>query len=333
MEQIHPGIYRIPVPVPFEVDPVNVYLLTGATPTVIDTGLPTPEAMNVLQDALQQVGLNWRSIKQILLTHGHIDHFGLAPKWQELSGVPIRLHPVEHEAVESFYYQNDQTSVERSKNQLFHFGAPEPWVRKVTSLRQRIIDFVGSKKQPHLELLTDEEWIEAGDIRLQVIHTPGHSPGQVVFLAPEIRLAFTGDHLLAQISPNPDMTYGADPVAMSGLPDYIASLIKLKNRLETGIKAFGGHGPAIEEPLTRIDEIIEMQQARTEHFDELLRAYGPVTAYELSDHFLEAIGKKTSLSNEFLAIKETVGHLALLQQRGQLAWEEKSGVCYYRLAG
>lgn len=97
------------------------------------------------------------------------------------------------------------------------------------------------------------------------------------------------------------------------------------------MKAFGGHGPCIDDPLSQIERTIHIHRSRTEHIAKLLESLGPITAYQLSDHFLMAIGKKTSIGNEFLALKETVGHLAVLQQERRLVWEEKEGAWCFSL--
>ncbi|MBN1498458.1 MAG: MBL fold metallo-hydrolase, partial [Spirochaetes bacterium] len=76
-EEIYPGIFRIILPLAgTKPGPVNAYLFTGKPVTLIDTG--TLKSAPVLERELGAIGLTFADIDQIVLTHGHIDHYGAA---------------------------------------------------------------------------------------------------------------------------------------------------------------------------------------------------------------------------------------------------------------
>ena len=77
LSEISPYVHLIEVPTPFPVGAVNCYLIEGSPLTLIDTGPKTIEARLALDDTLGQIGYKISDVEQILLTHGHIDHFGL----------------------------------------------------------------------------------------------------------------------------------------------------------------------------------------------------------------------------------------------------------------
>src|SRR5438105_1417894 len=81
--------HRIVVPTPYAVGPANVYVI-GADPiTLIDCGPNTPAAEKALFLGLADLGLAPQQVARVVITHGHPDHFGLAPRFQELAGAQI----------------------------------------------------------------------------------------------------------------------------------------------------------------------------------------------------------------------------------------------------
>src|SRR6266576_3202377 len=77
--EVLPGIFRLELPMPFELRHVNVYLLRdGDHFTLIDTGLQTDESRQALNEKLAALKVPVERINRILVTHIHPDHFGLA---------------------------------------------------------------------------------------------------------------------------------------------------------------------------------------------------------------------------------------------------------------
>src|SRR5512133_421769 len=95
------GIHRIPVPIPFlhAGGPANAYLVEeeGGGFLMIDTGLATPEGAAALDAGFQRLGIRYEDVRRIVVTHGHVDHFGGARHVQERAGreVPVLAHPVD----------------------------------------------------------------------------------------------------------------------------------------------------------------------------------------------------------------------------------------------
>jgi len=123
---------------------------------------PGAEAQT-LQRIAREAGV---TLEMILLTHGHLDHIGGAADLARLAGVPV-IGP----------HRDDAFWFEQLPQQAQFFGFPEP------------------------PPLTPDRWLEDGDrialgeVTLQVLHCPGHTPGHVVFHDPESRLALVGDVL------------------------------------------------------------------------------------------------------------------------------------------
>lgn len=103
----------------------------------------------------------------ILLTHGHADHIGAVPELrQQLRDVPVMIHPLDAPML-----------TDASLN--------------LAAMMGEDLD-VGAAD----ELLQHQQRLEWGDIVLEVRHIPGHTPGQVVFINPELGV-IAGDTLFA----------------------------------------------------------------------------------------------------------------------------------------
>ena len=121
------------------------------------------------------------------------------------------------------------------------------------------------EEQPGLAVspIREGEFVELGGVRLEAILTPGHSPGHLSFWWEEERILLGGDNVLL-----PSTTAVTAP--KGNLGDYLESLEKVKKLAPRLI--YPGHGPVIEDPIGRIDELIEHRKMRDAQYLEALEA-------------------------------------------------------------
>jgi hydroxyacylglutathione hydrolase len=153
----------------------NCYVVAphdGADAVVIDPG---QRASAPLQRILDQHRLTPAAV---LLTHGHIDHMWSAQKVADTYGCPVYIHPDDRAMLTDPIM--DLTAAGRAQSLLLGFG------------KRAVSAFFTEPKQV-VELTGDGELLELGDIPVTVDHTPGHTPGSVVFRIQQN--AFTGDTL------------------------------------------------------------------------------------------------------------------------------------------
>src|SRR5258708_18659968 len=220
--EVAPGIFRLELPMPFELKHVNVYLLRdGDGFTLIDTGLQTDESRQALNQKLVEMKFRVELSNRILITHIHPDHSGLAGEPRERAGAELVIHRLEVALMEPRYARAEDLVHDVAK-WLSWNGVPEADAEFVKSASMAAREFV-SVVEPDT-LLEGAERLPVGDRELEVIWTPGHSPGHCCFYWPVRGVLFSGDHLLPKISPNIGLhpQSGADP-----LDDYIFSLYPL----------------------------------------------------------------------------------------------------------
>ena len=160
--------------------------------------------IHLITDKVQQLGLN---VKQLLLTHGHLDHVGgTAPLAAELS-VPV-VGPHKDDA---FWLQGLPRQSEMFGFPLTEAFDPDQW-------------------------LAEGDEIVIGNQKLQVLHTPGHTPGHVIFHSTEAKVAFVGDVLFKGGIGRTDFPKG----------DYQTLINSIKGKLwplGNDVTFVSGHGP------------------------------------------------------------------------------------------
>src|SRR5271157_4877092 len=95
--ELFKGINQIKLPLPnTSMDSVNVYIIEGTNGNLmIDTGWNTPECFNALAQEMKNSGFAMKDISDIVITHIHPDHYGLAGKIAELTAAKVMVGKIE----------------------------------------------------------------------------------------------------------------------------------------------------------------------------------------------------------------------------------------------
>jgi glyoxylase-like metal-dependent hydrolase (beta-lactamase superfamily II) len=160
-------------------------------------------------------------------------------------------------------------------------------------------------------LLEGAERLPIDDSEIEVIWTPGHSPGHCCFYWPARGVLLSGDHLLPKISPNIGLhpQSGADP-----LDDYIASLERVRRLdVETVLPA---HGDPFFDHRSRIKEIVEHHEARKAALVRLATG-APKSGWQLAADLFQGIMQR-NVFQQRLALQETLAHCQSLAVEGRL---------------
>ncbi len=171
----------------------------------------TREAMVVdpgddIEDVLAVVAQHQLKVKQIVITHAHIDHVGGAMKLRALTGAPILLNRNDHALLKMLAVQATWLGM----------AAPEEVAIEAS--------------------IADGESLRTGNLTANVLHTPGHTEGSVCLYFPAEKLLLAGDTLFAGSIGRTDLPGGSFEKIMRSLRDRVLTLPD-----ETVV--IPGHGP------------------------------------------------------------------------------------------
>ena len=315
--EIVPGIHLLRLPIPFSISEEigkivaesNVYLIEGNKGwLLVDTGWDDPKTFEVFEDEIKKIGISFQDISQIIVTHFHYDHLGLAGKLRQVSGATVALHQKESRFIELRDIPKEH-KVKVMKDWLTKNGFPV----------NEIPDYVFSMEMESPDIyFSGGEKISTGLFNFEVIWTPGHSPGHICLYERAKRLLLSGDHLIAEITPD----ISALPLLVSNpLKDYLNSLRDLK-KLDVEL-VLPGHGNHFDYFKRRIDEIIEHHRERKEIIIDILND-GPLVAYEIASRvpWIPQQGgilwQELDPFNRQMAVMETLAHLGFLEEEERI---------------
>ncbi|WP_436931343.1 MBL fold metallo-hydrolase [Halosimplex halobium] len=313
---------QVSVPTPFQVGPVNAYL---AGRTLVDPGPDSEEAWSHLTDALAERDLAPDDIEQLLITHPHPDHFGLAKRFRE-RGATVVAHPDAASIVADFPGRLDAEQA-FFRDFFERCGMAPSTADTVTELPGAFVHYAPSV--PVDREVAPGDTVTVDGVELLVDDLAGHATGEVLFAfdGPAGREALVGDNVLAEITPNPFLQPpprpGADRPRV--LPAYNDCLADLR---EAGYdRLHPGHRSRIDDPAGRIDDILAEHDDRTERVADLLDE--PTTPVAVMHELFDDL----PVTEQFPGMSEAVGHLDVLDAAGRATATERDGEIVYERTG
>lgn len=298
------------IPTPFPVGPVNVYLSESGPLTLIDTGPKWDESRAALEAALARHGHRIEDIRQLILTHHHVDHVGLAGEIAARSGCEVLTHPrntpwlVDYAAERArhlpfFHRIWEESGVPADIiAQMEASGASMPkWADPVTPTRE----------------IVEGDTLTIGGAAWRVYHTPGHAGGLICLWEPGTRTLLANDHFIRDISSNPILE---PPSTMNGprpkrLVEYLHHMQRMADLQPA--RALPGHGEVIEDVAGLVRHRLAFHTRRKERILKMLEDH-PQTLWELTE---ASFGSRLTRGMDwFLGCSEILGHLDLLEVDG-----------------
>jgi glyoxylase-like metal-dependent hydrolase (beta-lactamase superfamily II) len=316
------GVHRLAIPTPFQVGRVNAYLIEDEPLTLIDSGPNSAKALDELEQALAARGHRIEDIELLVITHQHIDHFGLAAVLARRSGASVAAlagldHYLSHFSDEA---EHEDRFAERTMRR---HGVPADIVNALRAVSASFRAW-GSTVEV-TQALSDGDQLPFSNRQLTVLHRPGHSPSDTVLFDEERSMLLAADHLIGHISSNPIVTR---PLGAQGeytgprpqaLVSYVASLEKTR-AMELEL-VLPGHGSPITDHVAIIDGRFRLHERRAERIYRLLGAQ-PLTAFEIASK----LWGNVAVTQAYLTLSEVLGHLDLLIDAGRVEEAEHDGV-------
>ncbi|MEA2646803.1 MAG: hypothetical protein QOE92_1886 [Chloroflexota bacterium] len=319
VSRVTDDIWCLSCPIPFDVGTVNVYLLVGDPLTLVDTGSRVAFDIDDLAALVRRTGNELADVEQLVLTHRHVDHFGLGADVKALSGCTVVSS-----VLDGPFMADWQGLIIGSRNQFRSwakaFGIPdelfvvnEEWARAI---------YAAAVSVESDRLLREGDQLAAGGRTWRVIETPGHTEGLITFFDDASGIYLANDHVLRHITPNPDV-YDYNPSTLrSGLPDYVESLARVRDLPATLV--LPGHGHEMTDLAGRVDEILVHHDRRADKVDAILRP-GPATLFEVVNQVWTNLRPRDT----HLAVREIIGHVVLLERDGRVSHDVRDGVIHY----
>ena len=307
------GIRRFTMPMPPPLGHVHVWLIeTGGGWAMFDTGFPSPEGAALLEQEIRPLLTDGRRLEAAFISHYHPDHTAFAGQLQQTFGCDVYVHRADWERMEMMSQMDPEVARSRFSGWASQLeGGMREEEDKPDSMFARMRAARDSMDLPLPEptLLDGGEVIEVGGREFELIWTPGHTEGHLCVLDRGTDALFTGDHLLARITPHigmwPDET-------RSPLPQFEESL-GLVARLNPTLALPPTSGSSITPPSgpARFSSIIRIAQHILDAVDGGDRSIRDVAIAV----FPKRAADRMQLA---MAMSETVAHLEALVEEGRL---------------
>jgi glyoxylase-like metal-dependent hydrolase (beta-lactamase superfamily II) len=257
--EVAPGIQWARLPLPYRLDHVNIYLIeNGEGWTVLDTGLGTDDCRNAWETLLRGA-MRGQRLTQMVVTHFHPDHVGLAGWLGERFQLPLSMPRPEY--LYSLALQYAPGDLGRAMHEPFYrrHGLAADVTRLVLSRGHEYLKRTSGVPATY-HRIRHGDTIGAGSRAFQILTGGGHSLEQAMLYRPEEKLFFAADQVIARITPNVSV-HAMEP-DLDALGIFLQSLGDLRDRVADEVLVLPGHGLPFHGLHQRIGELIEHHAQR-----------------------------------------------------------------------
>ncbi len=318
-----------PIPIPFNEVPylltANIYALGKKEITLIDVGPDIPGSLEFIMESFKREGLMFNNINRIILTHGHMDHFGLASEIIKQLDHPVEIyiHPEGIWKISSEFLKNEIWADELDQLKEMAgipddvLNAMKRGIRKYYSIAKPIDD---------PKAMEDDHIFNGEGYSLRVVFTPGHDPGLCCLYEPEQKILFSSDHIIKNLTPKPILAMNRDRMRdknYKGLVAYQKSLDRV-SKLDVRY-LFPGHGEYIDDMQPVIDMYRRLYAERMEQVLNAVRK-NEVPVFNLVRNIFPSVEK----ADVFIALSEIFSHLEVLESENKVEVKGQGFPIIYR---
>ena len=309
LTEVAPGVFWLRMPLPFQLDHINLWLLRdGAGWVIVDTGFPDDHVRATWAQIID--GLDG-PVHRLIVTHFHPDHLGLATWLMEKTGAPLAMTSGEFLTAHAVWHEVGGHGARFMTEQFRQHGLAG---ERLAKFAQR-----GSGYRKAVPALPDYyQRLKAGDTvavdgkKWRILIGHGHAPEHMALYCAELGVLISGDMLLPRISTNISV-FAATPEA-DALRWYLDSLDDMAREIPAETLVLPSHGLPFFGVQARVD-------ALHAHHEERLQALenGCHEAQQSAADLLEVLfNRQLDTHQTMFAMGEAIAHVNYLEKAGRL---------------
>ncbi|MGO4692481.1 MBL fold metallo-hydrolase [Glaciibacter sp. 2TAF33] len=309
LEKVTDGVWSLPLRIPPGHMPYTLsYLIEDSAGGIhlVDPGSAIDDNVAIIQAALAEVQPRSPRLASMIATHLHPDHLGLAELLRSMYGAPILFHAREQRA--------QITLAERAADDRFLYADLADWGVPADRVEE-VAGFAKATPRPVVmadALVGDGDWLDVPGRRIQVLHTPGHTPGHVCLHDTDAQLLFVGDHVLPTVVPGIGL---GGPTEHNPLEGYLAALGRVAALDDCEV--LPGHGYRFRGVAERAAVTARHHLNRTAEVADVLAESPEATTWEIASRLRWSRGW-AGLTRHYLvaALRQTAMHARLVHAGG-----------------
>lgn len=313
--QAAPGVWGLRLPLPFQLNHINVWILEDRMPdgrpawTLIDTGVASGLTRG-LWETVATGFMAGRSVRQVIVTHFHPDHIGLADWLCRRFDAPLRMTRTEWLLARMLSLDGSDEIADAGRRFYGTMGLEADPLAALTARGNAYAR--GVPVVPAIfDRLADGGSITIGDRTWTIITSGGHSPEHACLYSADGGVLIAGDMVLPRISPNVSV-WPAEPFA-DPLAEFLGGLAHLR-RLPADTLVLPSHGTPFADLHGRIDELARHHEERLAEAESFC-AEAPRTIADITRMMFRRALDTHQLA---FAAGEALAHLNRLEHQGRL---------------
>lgn len=322
---VGPGVHWLRLPLPFDLDHINLWLLEdGAEWTIVDTGISSETSKDLWRQTFAGTMAN-RPASRIIATHLHPDHIGCAGWLSRQFDVDLWMTREEYMLARLLVADTGKPAPDAGVRFYAAAGFPD---EALEEYRKRFGFFgrlVSRLPESYIRLHEGDRLL-LGEHTWRVLIGRGHSPEHACLYCEDRNLLISGDQVLPSISANVSV-WPTEPDA-NPLRHWLESLAQIRNEIPGDVVVLPAHGKPFIGAHERIDDVIAEHTGR---LDQLLDFCAePCRAIDTFDVLYK---RWVPGSHTMMATGEAIAHLHYLMATDDVVAEpDTRGVTWYRRA-
>ena len=305
---VAPGVKWLRMPLPMALNHVNVYAIEdGEGWAIVDAGLRTPDTIAAWEAALAGP-LGGRPVTQVICTHMHPDHIGLAGWLCERFDAPFLMTRLEYVTARMLIADTGpapETGTRFFRAAGWDEARIETWRTAYGMFAKGVAPLPSSYRR-----LSDGDVLSLGGKAWTLLIGDGHSPEHACLWRKSDGVLISGDQLLPKISSNVSV-WPTEPFA-DPLGDWMTSLDKLERTLPADTLCLPGHGEPFTGVLSRLEALRRGHEVALKRLERTLRS--PSRAVDV---FPALFARPVGDGLFGMATGEAIAHLHYLERRGR----------------